>query len=898
MLDSRVAFVQRVHAHPPSLARRVLRPGSPSYRFKLVSLLALSAFVGPADGSESLRQGFWVTNGPVHAVVESGNTVFVGGEFTRVGPMPGNAVALDVESGEPLMFPDVDGTVLAIAADGAGGWFLGGAFAHVGGVPRSHVAHIGPDHRVTAWNPGADGNVYSFVIAGPLVYAGGTFTSIGGLAREGLAALDAQTGAVTAWDPKAPGVVWSLALHDSIIFAAGQFTTIGDLPRRHLAAISARTGSALDWNRNFEGDVHVLRVADSKLYVGGGFTAIGGQPRSCVARLDPHTGLADDWNPNVDGPVVGLGLSGSAVYLGGGFTTVGGEPRARLAAVDATSGAPRSWAPTYSRSIKVFAVAGDRVVVGTASSFDFTPGLSGLVSFDAVTGDSLWDAHVTGLSLSLAIDGGIAYIGGNLLLVGGVPRSHLAAFDVTTGRATDWNPAANGTIRALRVVGSTVYAGGGFTRIGAASRRRVAAIDAVTGVPLDWSPEVDGTVRALEMVGDRLFVGGDFTQVSGAPRERLAAFDLPGGGLASWRADADGIVRALIGDGATLYVGGSFSAVGAEPRALLAAVDASTGTVSPWNPTVGGSTNPDVYALALRSGEVLAGGDFGSVAGMARRNLAAIDRATGVPSTWNPSPQHTLYALAEYGDEILAGGASMIAKFDPSTGSSGGWAIDGPVYAVAHGAANFYVGGAFTRFAGARHAGVAALGHGDDTTPTLVLRFAPTPTEAGIVLRWSFAFESRVVSSWIERRESPTGVWSRLTAAASRESDGWVVTDHEVVPGRRYSYRLAIESPSGEVVRLAAIEVVASNAADDLSIEVRGLQPSDGLVELQYTLGRATAVQLDVFDLQGRTVASLERGVRAAGRHEAWWRPRAAGVYLVRLAGNNRIVTKKLVVRP
>ena len=42
-------------------------------------------------------------------------------------------------------------------------------------------------------------------MSGSTVYAGGGFTSIGGQARNSIAALDATTGAATAWDPNASG---------------------------------------------------------------------------------------------------------------------------------------------------------------------------------------------------------------------------------------------------------------------------------------------------------------------------------------------------------------------------------------------------------------------------------------------------------------------------------------------------------------------------------------------------------------------------------------------------------------------------------------------------------------------------------------------------------------------
>lgn len=54
----------------------------------------------------------------------------------RRAPLGGGA-SLDAGSGAPdLAFPSVNGNVNAAVADGAGGFYIGGNFTLVGGVPR------------------------------------------------------------------------------------------------------------------------------------------------------------------------------------------------------------------------------------------------------------------------------------------------------------------------------------------------------------------------------------------------------------------------------------------------------------------------------------------------------------------------------------------------------------------------------------------------------------------------------------------------------------------------------------------------------------------------------------------------------------------------------------------
>lgn len=168
------------------------------------SLHAETAFMdsGPLP-SDTPRAELPVTNGDgindgINAIVELGNTVYIGGSFTVVGPYTGTGVPIDASSGVPVAgFPKVNGQVHAVIPDGSGGWYIGGFFTNVGGLVRNRVAHIDASNNVTAWNPNANNAVLTLAVSGSTVYAGGLFNgagSIGGAARNFIAALDATTG--------------------------------------------------------------------------------------------------------------------------------------------------------------------------------------------------------------------------------------------------------------------------------------------------------------------------------------------------------------------------------------------------------------------------------------------------------------------------------------------------------------------------------------------------------------------------------------------------------------------------------------------------------------------------------------------------------------------------------
>ena len=138
----------------------------------------------------TIRQDFWALNGGVYAAVLSGNTLYLGGGFQQVGPVTGGGVPIAAGSGAPLAgFPKVTGYVYAIAPDGSGGWFIGGGFTAVGGLPRLNLAHVLPDYSVSDWAADANFPILSLVRDGGTLYVAGLFTMIRGQSRSCIAAL-------------------------------------------------------------------------------------------------------------------------------------------------------------------------------------------------------------------------------------------------------------------------------------------------------------------------------------------------------------------------------------------------------------------------------------------------------------------------------------------------------------------------------------------------------------------------------------------------------------------------------------------------------------------------------------------------------------------------------------
>ena len=263
------------------------------------------------------------------------------------------------------------------------------------------------------------------------------------------------------------------------------------------------------------------------------------------------------------------------------------------------------------------------------------------------TVDPTWNPAPDDRVSVIAVSGSTVYVGGDFEHIGGKARDRLAALDVTTGAATEWDPNPDrGGVTAITVADSTVYVGGSFERIGGADRHGLAAVDAQTGHVTGWNPNPDGySVDAIAVSRSTVYVGGDFDRVGGKARAGLAALDASTGEATDWNPSPENpeqgyfSVYAIAASDSTVYVGGDFDRVGGKARVGLAALDASTGTATDWNPNLADPEedylSPSVYTIVISGPTVYVGGDFTRVGDRQRLRVAAIDRDSGIATAWD-----------------------------------------------------------------------------------------------------------------------------------------------------------------------------------------------------------------------------------------------------------------------
>ena len=197
--------------------------------------------------------------------------------------------------------------------------YVGGSFLKVGGQSRSRIASLDAETAaVKPWNPVLDRAVRALAASSTTLYVGGEFTKVGSAKRAKLTAFSTTTGALdAAWQPKADGKVNAVALSPDggRVYVGGTFSTLnGQSGYSYLGAVGASTGQ-LDTGFSPRALSKILAlVVDSRaLYAGQG----GPGGHLVVWNSD---GTLQRPIYQVDGDVQAVAVDGDSLFGGGHFT--------------------------------------------------------------------------------------------------------------------------------------------------------------------------------------------------------------------------------------------------------------------------------------------------------------------------------------------------------------------------------------------------------------------------------------------------------------------------------------------------------------------------------------------------------------------------------------------------
>ena len=197
--------------------------------------------------------------------------------------------------------------------------------------------------------------------------------------------------------------------------------------------------------------------------------------------------------------------------------------------------------------------------------------------------------------------------------------------------------------------------------------------------------------------------------------------DATTGNAAAWNPNPNSYyVYSLAVSGSTVYAGGDFTSIGGQGRNNIAALDATTGAATAWSPNANGTVN----SIVVSGTTIFAGGGFYTIGGQSRNYIAALDATTGNALAWNPKANGGVNSISVSGTTVYAGGdfdtiggqsRNHIAALDATSGNALSWnpKANNYVYSLAVSGTTVYAGGGFDTIGGQTRSFIAAL---DNTT--------------------------------------------------------------------------------------------------------------------------------------------------------------------------------------
>jgi hypothetical protein len=329
------------------------------------------------------------------------------------------------------------------------------------------------------------------------------------------------------WSPMGTGTnaaVWAIAASGSRVYAGGSFTTAGGISANYIAL-----WNGINWQRLGTGmsgstspAVYSIAIDSPSVYAGGSFFEAGGITVNSIARWDTGawhalgSGLSDS-GYGLMAKVDAITFLGGYVYVGGSFTNAGAVPTQNIARWNGTT-----WEAVgsgFNGTVRALAVMdGNLYAAGTFDSSGSTR-----TPYIAMWDGSAWQSVGGGTSyqiFTLAVHGSTLYAGGYFSQAGGTPANNIASWN-----GVAWQPLGSGidlVVYSLTFSESDLLAGGFFTTAGGQPASMVAKWNGAAWSPLGSG--VDYMVEASSASGTDVYFGGFFGKANGQPVSNIAHY--------------------------------------------------------------------------------------------------------------------------------------------------------------------------------------------------------------------------------------------------------------------------------------------------------------------------------------------------------------------------------------
>jgi uncharacterized delta-60 repeat protein len=421
--------------------------------------------------------------------------------------------------------------------------YAGGFFTSYNGTGRNYIARLNTNGTLDAgFNPGSgfDSGVFTIVVDSitSKLYAGGVFTGFNGTSRNRIARLNSDGTLDTVFAPGSgfDNGVFGLAIDNvsRVLYAGGTFASFNGVARNRIARFNSdgTVDAGFDPGTGFDATVYTLLYdrATSKLYAGGDFATFNATARNRVARLNHNGTLDTGFNPlsGFDSTVRSLALDGviNKLYTGGDFASFNGVGRNRIARLNLDGTLDNTFNPGTGFDATVYSLVLDVAASKIYAGGDYTSfNGAGRNRIARISSDGALDTSFNpgtgfdGIVRTLTLDGQAnkLYTGGDFTSFNGMGRNGIARLSSDGSLDAGFNPGTgfNASVNALALdsANSRLYVGGSFTSFNAIPRNRIARLGINGMLDTSFNPNANSDVFALALSDFTLYAGGSFSYV-------------------------------------------------------------------------------------------------------------------------------------------------------------------------------------------------------------------------------------------------------------------------------------------------------------------------------------------------------------------------------------------------
>jgi gliding motility-associated-like protein/uncharacterized delta-60 repeat protein len=355
----------------------------------LVLLISTFIFAQPGSLDVTFNVGTGTNSYILTTLIQKDGKIFIGGAFSSYNGTTSNGIArinpdgsidtsFNIGTGIPWIV-----TSSALQLDGK--IIIGGHFETFNGVSRNKIVRLNTDGSLDlTFNPGTGVygtiNDVSLQPDGKIIIAG-NFTSFNGVARQGIARLNADGSLDLGFNSGLEDSnIYTLSLQsDGKIIIGGYFTNYNNVPRKNIARLNS--DGSLDTSFDLgEGanDVVITSViqTDGKIIIGGAFSQFNNTATNHIARLNIDGSLDTSFST---GAGTGLGYYSSVIvhkialqmdgkiFVGGEFWSYNGITRNYLTRLNVNGSLETVFDPATGpdRQVRTISIQEDnKIIIG------------------------------------------------------------------------------------------------------------------------------------------------------------------------------------------------------------------------------------------------------------------------------------------------------------------------------------------------------------------------------------------------------------------------------------------------------------------------------------------------------------------------------------------------------